>query len=245
MNHSAPSILVVDDEVDTCRNLEDIFTDLGYEVDIASNGPAALDLVEKKPYDVALLDLKMPGMDGLTLYRRIKKLRAGTEAILVTAFAASGTADEAVAAGILQVLPKPVDIGRLLSLLNQTLSHPLALIVDDDEDLCASLRDLMREQGYRVCLAHDEGQAAERLKGRDYEVVLIDMRLPQGDGRSVFALVKAANPLTHTVIITGCRIETEPLVQQVVAGGADAVCYKPFDVPALLNTIKRLSAHHA
>ena len=85
MTRATPSILVVDDEVDTCRNLSDILTDLGYRVDVAHDGLTALELVRQKPYDVALLDLKMPGMDGLTLYREIKKVRAGTVAIVVTA----------------------------------------------------------------------------------------------------------------------------------------------------------------
>jgi len=62
-----PRVLVVDDEPDTCNNLSDILTDLGYRVDCAYDGPAALELVHKGPYDVVLLDLRMPGMDGLTL----------------------------------------------------------------------------------------------------------------------------------------------------------------------------------
>jgi CheY-like chemotaxis protein len=69
---------LVDDDVDTCRNLSDILTDLGYLVDVAHEGLSALDLVRRNHYDVALLDLKMPGMDGVTLYREIKRLRAGT-----------------------------------------------------------------------------------------------------------------------------------------------------------------------
>ena len=50
------SILVVDDEADTCRNLSDILTDLGYHVDTALDGFAALKLAREKPYDIALLD---------------------------------------------------------------------------------------------------------------------------------------------------------------------------------------------
>ena len=91
-----PRILVVDDDPDICRNLSDILTDLGYTVDFAHDGPSALELVRRRPYDVALLDLKMPGMDGLTLYREIKKQRAGTVALLVTAYASPATADEAL-----------------------------------------------------------------------------------------------------------------------------------------------------
>ena len=82
--NAAARILVVDDEVDTCANLSDILSDLGYEVDVAYDGLGALELVNQKTYDVALLDLKMPGMNGLELYRRIKQLEAGTVAIVVS-----------------------------------------------------------------------------------------------------------------------------------------------------------------
>lgn len=241
MNRDKRSILVVDDEVDTCLNLADIFTDLGYQVDIAHHGLAALELVDKNSYDVALLDLKMPGMDGLTLYRRIKKLRAGTAAIIVTAFVTSAITDEALAAGAIQVLPKPVDFPKLLALMDQALGLPLALIVDDDEDLCQSLWDLLHDRGYRVCLAHDEDDATERLNDRDYDVVLIDIKLPQSDGQRVFKLVREKNPQARTIAITGFRTETEPLVQRMVTDGVDSVCYKPFDVHQLLGTIERLT----
>src|SRR5947209_8540062 len=107
MSRQGPSILVVDDEVDTCRNLSDILTDLGYQVDTAHDGPSALELVRKRSYDVALLDLRMPGMDGLTLYREMRKVRAETVAIVVTAYASSATTEEALAAGAWQLLPKP------------------------------------------------------------------------------------------------------------------------------------------
>src|ERR1043165_2277201 len=105
MTQQPPSILVVDDEVDTCRNLSDILTDLGYRVDVAYDGPSALELGRRNHYDVALLDLKMPGMDGLTLYREIKRMRAGTVALIVTAYASSTTAEQALAAGAWQGLP--------------------------------------------------------------------------------------------------------------------------------------------
>ena len=244
MTKAAPSILVVDDEVDTCRNLSDILTDMGYRVEIAHEGASALELVKQKPFDVALLDLKMPGMDGLTLYREIKRLRADTVAIVVTAYASSGTATEALSAGAWHVLSKPLDFPKLLGLVNEALGQPLVMVVDDDHDLCTNLWDLLRDRGYRVCVAHDEKQAAERLKDRDFKVVLIDMKLPAGDGTTVFRIVRATNPQARTVVITGHRTEMDRLVKQVVDEGADAVCYKPFDMPGLLSTLQKLSQEH-
>ena len=239
MTHE-PSILVVDDEVDTCRNLQDILTDLGYQVDTAHDGPSALELIEKKPYDVALLDLKMPGMDGLTLYREIKKRSAGTVAIIVTAYAGSITPEAAKAAGAWQVLPKPIDFPKLLGLIGEVLDQPLLMVVDDDHDLCANLWDLLRERGYRIDLAHNSAEAAERLKTRPFRVVLIDMKLPKGDGTEVFRLVRQKNPRARTILITGHRSETDHLVNKVLGEGANTICYKPFDIPKLLNTVQHL-----
>jgi CheY-like chemotaxis protein len=241
MSATVPSILVVDDDVDTCRNLQDILSDLGYRVDIAHEGQAALDLVRTNYYDVALLDLKMPGMDGLTLYREIKRLRSGTVAIIVSAYASSATAEEALTAGAWQVLSKPIDFPKLLGLVDEAMGQPLVMVVDDDHDLCATLWDLLRDRGYRVCVAHDERDAAERLKDTSaYRVVLIDMRLPRGDGSTVFRLVRSTNPQARTLLITGHRSELEQAVEQVLDEGADAVCYKPFDVAGLLATLQRL-----
>jgi CheY-like chemotaxis protein len=241
MNPKTASILVVDDEEDTCRNLSDILTDLGYQVDVAHDGPSALELVRRKPYDLALLDLKMPGMDGLTLYREIKKLRADTVALVVTAYASSAIAEAALTAGAWQVLPKPVDLPRLMGLVDEALSQPLVMVVDDDPELCASLWDLLRERGYRVGLAHDETEAAQRLQDRSFKAVMIDMKLPRGDGTSVFRLVRETNPQARTIVITGFRSEMDRLVQQVLNEGADAVCYKPFDLPKLLTTLEQLT----
>jgi len=237
----APRILVVDDDRDTCRNLSDILTDLGYQVDYAHDGLSALELVRQRPYDVALLDLKMPGMDGLTLYREIKKQRADTVSLLVTAYASSATAEAALAAGAWKVVAKPVDFHKLLGLVDDALGQPLVLVVDDDHDLCANLWDLFRERGFRVSLAHDAREAAARLQEMMFKVVLIDLRIPEGDGSTVFRAVRDANPQARTILITGHRSEMDRLIEQMIAEGADAVCYKPFRVPELLEKLEQLA----
>jgi CheY-like chemotaxis protein len=233
-------ILIVDDEADTCANLSDIFADLGYQVDTANDGFAALELVKTHSYDLALLDLRMPGMDGLELYRRIREISAGTVAIVVTAYASSDTAKSARAAGAWQVLPKPVNIGTLLNLVGEALDTPLILVVDDDGDLCENLWDLMRERGYRVHVAHDISDAERAIQEHAFHVVLIDMKLPSGDGSQVLRLLRQKDPLARTVIITGFASEMESRVQEALTAGANAVCYKPFDVEKLLSTVQDL-----
>lgn len=238
---SRRSILIVDDEVDTCENLRDIFTDLGFEVGVANDGPGALELLRDRHYDVALLDLKMPGMDGLELYCRIKKLRAGTVAMIVTAYATDSTAKAALSAGAWRVVAKPVDPGMLLRLVDEAMGQPLVMVIDDDSELCESLWDVFRENGLRVSIAHSFSEATSLLKDTQLNVALIDLRLPEGDGSQMFHLVRKTNPQSRTIIITGHRSETEERVAAMLAAGADAVCYKPFDVQTLLQTIEKLA----
>ena len=161
---------------------------------------------------------------------------------MVTAYAGGTTVEEALGAGAWQVVAKPVDFPRLLGLVGEAVGQPLVLVVDDDHDLCANLWDLFRERGFRVCLAHDEAGARDRLKDANFQAVLIDMKLPAGDGGSVFRLVHQANPQARTIVITGHRGEMDQQVQQLLHEGADAVCYKPFDVPELLTMLSQLTA---
>lgn len=233
-----PSILVVDDEADICQNLSDILQDFGYDVDTCLNGEAALAMIRKKPYDVALLDLKMPGMDGLTLYHHIREDRSDTVAIIVTAYATPQTTEEALKSGAWQVLQKPVDFSRLLSLVEGAVNQPLVMLVDDDKDLCSNLWDMLRDRGYRVCVAHSEQEAAQLLNDRDYQIVLVDLMLPGGDGNTVLNLIHERHPEARTVLITG---HPEALNRELADLKTDAVCYKPFDIPGLLQTIDRLA----
>jgi CheY-like chemotaxis protein len=240
MSASNPRILIVDDEVDTCENLSDIFTDFGYRVDTAYDGRSALRLVEQKDYDVALLDLRMPGMDGLELYRHIKKISAGTVAIVVTAYAASDTARSVLEAGAWKIISKPVDIPHLVGLVVEAVNSPLILVVDDDADLCSNLWEIFHDRGYRAQLAHDAKEAERSLRSQEFQVVLVDMKLPGENGVTVFDLIQKTNQPAQALLITAFRSEMESRVQQALAAGAKAVCYKPFDVPSLLSTIQGL-----
>jgi CheY-like chemotaxis protein len=101
--------------------MADVLGDLGYVVDASECGETALEKAREQPYDLGLLDLRMPGMDGLTLCRHLKRLHPRMVAMIITAYSGRLLDQEASDAGVRHILPKPIDFSRLLALVEQAL----------------------------------------------------------------------------------------------------------------------------
>lgn len=235
------SILVVDDEVDTCRNLSDIFSDLGYRVDTAHDGQAAIALVKQRRYDIALVDLMMPGMNGQELCTELAKLRAGMVTLLVTAYPNNLKKDAAVTSDAWCVVQKPVELAQLLQVMDEAIESPLVLVVDDDPDYCRNLRDVLSERGCRVCVAHSTQAAADRLREGRFQMILLDFKLPDGDGLHVLQHARQTNPQAQVLMITGFRSQMSPQEWQLLGADALDVLDKPLEVPRLLSILAQLS----
>ena len=107
-------ILLVDDEVVFTTNMGKLLTNRGYKVTAANSGDAAIQALEKENYDVVVLDLKMPGMDGLSTLKEIKKLGLFTETLILTGHGSIDTALEAIKLGAYDYLTKPCEIDDLV-----------------------------------------------------------------------------------------------------------------------------------
>jgi len=114
-------ILIVDDEESIGDALKQVFEYEGHKVRIARNGPDALAMVEESPPDVAFLDVKMPGMDGLEVLERIRSEDAQALVIMISGHGTIDTAVEATRKGAYDFLEKPLDTARLLVTLRNAL----------------------------------------------------------------------------------------------------------------------------
>lgn len=114
-----PSILVVDDEADFRDLMLKRLTRKKYGVSGAACGQEALELIRDRMFDVALVDLKMPGMDGLELLGHLRNLSPETEVIILTGHGTTETAVEAMKMGAYDYLTKPVDLQELQVLIDK------------------------------------------------------------------------------------------------------------------------------
>lgn len=115
-------ILIVDDEPDTCNLMVKFLSVLGYEAEAALDGHTALRLVDCRKYGLAIIDYEMPGMNGVDLYRRIRRARPELAAVFVTGHTTIDVVFPAVEAGVLRVFQKPVDFQELIPVLEENLA---------------------------------------------------------------------------------------------------------------------------
>lgn len=111
------SMLIVDDEESVRDSLYNWFIEDGYEVDCAANAKEALAKIEAANFDIILADIKMPGMDGLEMHRRIKAINNTAIVIVMTAFASVETAVQALKDGAFDYITKPFDPDDLSHLI--------------------------------------------------------------------------------------------------------------------------------
>ena len=125
------SILIVDDEESVRDSLYNWFIDDGYYVECAENAKKALSILQEKDFDIILADIKMPGMDGMEMHRRIKTLNKDPIFIIMTAFASVDTAVQALKEGAYDYVTKPFDPDDLSHLIRNA-STQIALKVENE-----------------------------------------------------------------------------------------------------------------
>jgi excisionase family DNA binding protein len=121
--NSRPRVLVVDDEASIRDLLAKTLALAEYDVDVAPDGRSALERLRMYPYDLLIADLKMPGMDGLTVIREAKRYKTDLPVIIITGFSTEASAIEAVNLGVDGYLTKPFRVPQVLSAAAKALGE--------------------------------------------------------------------------------------------------------------------------
>jgi len=123
----SPRILIVDDEEELVSALTERLNLRGFEAIGVTTGTEALDLIEREAFDVVLLDVKMPGLGGMEVIKRIKDTKPELEVVLLTGHGSSQAVEEGKALGAFDYLMKPIKIDALIRIL-------LAATSDDETE---------------------------------------------------------------------------------------------------------------
>jgi DNA-binding NtrC family response regulator len=118
-----PSILIVDDEAAFAKTLAERLSLRNFQANVALNGKDALDLIGKINIDVVILDLAMPGIDGIETLKEIKRMKPFTEVIMLTGHATVETAFEGLKVGAMDYLIKPCEVDELSELIHMAFKR--------------------------------------------------------------------------------------------------------------------------
>ena len=193
-------ILVVDDEAPMRESLKDWLMEEGYEVGLANSGQEAIAMAQKKSWDVILLDLKMPGMDGIEALQHLKGKDVNTEAeiLMMTAYATVDTAVQAMKEGAFDYLVKPFSPDEIEIQIKKIVTH----------------RELVLEN---ILLR-------QKLEERsEYDEIVGKSDVMQ----KIYDLISQVAPTDSTVLITGESGTGKELIAQAIHGNSQR-CYMPF-----------------
>lgn len=141
----AKHVLLVDDEKDFLETLSERLETRGLDVQTAADPSMALEIARRDPIDVIVLDLKMPGMNGLEFLQKIKEERDELQVILLTGHATVNKGIEAVKLGALDVLEKPADFGTLMDRIERASAKKLVLLEKKNQD---RISEILTERGW-------------------------------------------------------------------------------------------------
>ena len=139
-------ILIVEDDQDFAESMADILGSQGHLVQLAVSGEEAISIFQKHDFDVAFMDVKLPGMNGVESFLEIHKSKPKAKVVMMTAYSVKQLLDEAVENGAWGVLHKPFDLEHVLEILNKIKSHGI-LIADDDPDFVNTIIDMLETKG--------------------------------------------------------------------------------------------------
>jgi DNA-binding NtrC family response regulator len=120
-----PRLLLVDDEIPFVANLLKLLSRRGYEVSTAHDGDSALRLVQEREFDVVILDQNMPGKDGITVLRELKKKQPHLEVVILTGYGSVDMALKGFELGIYDYTSKPIQLADLEAKIRQAFQRKM------------------------------------------------------------------------------------------------------------------------
>jgi two-component system response regulator HydG len=233
-------ILIVDDEENMRRTLADILIDEGYSVSTAATGEEAVELCSKLPHDTILMDVRMPGIDGVEAFRQIRRHKEGVRVILMSAYSIDALREAALDEGAIAFLSKPLDLERVISLIGEVKDTAI-LVVEDDEHTADLLGANLKEQGYRVTIAKSSHDALELVEQIRFDLIFLDANLPSMNGLELYLAIKKVTPTAVAIMISGMEKEFEEIAKEAVRRNAYTIVRKPLDIDHILGLLQRIT----
>jgi two-component system, NtrC family, response regulator HydG len=228
-------VLIVDDDRDHAESLADVLDMRGYTAELAYSGEEAIERFRQGNFDFVLLDVRLPGINGVDAFLEMKKIRPTAQVMMMTGFSLEQLVTQAIEGGALGVLHKPFAAREVLDVLSQIRPRGTILIADDDVDFVDCIVPILVGARYVVHVAHTGADALHKIVHEAIDCLLLDLRLPVLSGAELYARLIEAGRTVPTILMTGGRADAEQ--DDRLRSQAQGMLFKPFDPNALLTAI--------
>jgi len=237
-------VLIVDDEQNMRRTLADILIDEGYDVTTAATGEEAIELCSKNRFEIILMDVRMPGINGVEAFRRIRRHQEGVRVILMSAYSIDALKETALDEGAIAFLSKPLDLEKVVDLIGEVKDTAI-LVVEDDPETANLLSENLKEQGYRVTITESPHDALELVEQIRFDLIFLGANLPSMNGLELYLAIKEITPSAVAIMISDMEEEFEEIAKEAVRCNAYTMVRKPLDIDHVLGLLERLTCKRA
>jgi DNA-binding NtrC family response regulator len=227
-------ILVVDDEGSLLLTLAANLELEGFDVTCAEGGESALAWVAREHFDLVLSDVRMPGMNGVELFRRIRATKPGLPVLLMTAFAVETLIEDAIAEGVFAVLPKPFEIEHLIAAALRAGRRPTVLLVDDEAEAMATA-EAVSAMGVACQASVDPADALVAVRERRADVCVVNLGSPAAEGVDLMKRLLEADPSIAVIAVAGSSVAA--MLRKAASLGAFACMDLPFKPVQLVHLV--------
>ena len=242
MATKALKILIVDDDADAADSLAELFEMEGHNTTVAYSGDDAINAYKTVDFDVAFMDIMMPGKNGVESFFEIRKLKPDAQVYMMTGYSVEQLVKQAIDHGAMGVLGKPVDPRKVLTMLEDVKPAGIVLIAEDDPDFGPQLQEIISFSGFNCKLVRSGDEALKVIANEHVEVVILDLNLPVIDGIEVYSRLQKENCSVPTIIITGHGAEHAQSLESMQDMTVTGILNKPFDPSILLTRLEELAA---
>jgi len=237
MDNKKLKILIADDEDGLRLSMAGIIEMEGHEVITAINGYEAVECAKQNSFDIAFLDIKMPGINGVETFKQIKQFSPETIVVMMTAYAVQHLIKEAISEGAYACISKPFDMDKIMETIKEVAKKPFVVVIEDDPALCETLSQKFKEQGFNPVTRSSGVEGIELIQRKIPDVIFLDAT---DDGKNALETYKKMKETLGNncpkVILLGNDPE-DPVISEIKKLGAVEFMQKPLNAEYLKKII--------
>jgi two-component system, NtrC family, response regulator HydG len=234
------NILVVDDDIDNARSLGELFELEGHNPMVVHSGEAAIAAYVESNFDLAFMDVMMPGLNGVESFLEIRKMRPTAKVFMMTGYSVEELLRQAISQGAMGVLNKPMDSRALLRMVNEVGQDGLVVAPGFGSDYSSHLLNMITATGTKCSVVNDA--QSQTVMDMSDELIILDLNQPLIDSVSYYSNLRKSSHLPPTIIVTPSAGNSSEGYDALRDLSVTGILNKPFDPLDLLSRLETLAA---